>query len=140
MENFKKELFLKEHGTAILYRQATGDQKLLIHECFQKKLGSDFAPNDFFIALKSCLKKCKQFESLESGEDLNNALQSLNLSFSGEVILIWRYPNDMDVFNVSYLIDIWDYVWFSVADDAVAFFFPTLEKLLLITHFNAIYY
>jgi hypothetical protein len=97
-------------------------------------------PSDFFGLVREKFPKSMAFESLESTEGIKQALTRLELINGKSVIVIWKYPDDMDKFDLRYLIKYWEDIWFSSSDEVICLFFPEIDKMILITHYDAIYF
>jgi hypothetical protein len=140
MEDFKKDLFLKEYKNHINCQPVTIiDKKKLIS--YLESYGEHrFKNNSFFKALIENLPNKMVLDSVDSTSEFANVLRTLDIQGEQNVIVIWDYPNDMDKFNINYLLKYWEDIWFSVSDEMIGLFFPAINKMIVITHYNNIYY
>jgi len=139
MQDFKKEIFNSSHGTDIQCQKPTEKDKSLIKDYLELRLGKNVELNDFFNLIREQLPRSITFESLESTAEIEQALCQLELMSQKYVIVIWKYMEDMDKFDLKYLIKYWEDIWFSSSDETVCLFFPESIKMILITHYNVIY-
>jgi hypothetical protein len=139
VEGFKQELFLEEYKRPIEFEPAT-EEDLLLVEKYLSILNTTNKEVMFFPKLEKHLIQNKQVNGLDSNDGLKELLYELELIEQVKVLVIWNYPGEIDKFNLSYLSKYWEDIWFSAADDAVCLFFPNINKAVLITHYNLVYY
>jgi hypothetical protein len=137
MDNFKKDLFLKEYNIEPQVENLTAEDLMILHHFFKQK---KIPLNRIFEELFKKLPNKASFNNLDTSIEIRNALVSLNMTNDENVFVIWDYPNNIDKFRTEYLLDYWEDFWFSVSDEAMGLFFPNEKKIFLITHYNTIYY
>lgn len=138
MEEFKKELFLEDNKFAVPVSQVTVEEKNDIERFINSKLKNKAC--SFFTGLKDILTNSKSYNSLESSATIERACRDLRLLEAEIAIIIWNYPDDVDKMQLRDIIRYWENIWFSSSDEAAAIFFPVQRKIILITHYNNVYY
>jgi hypothetical protein len=140
METYKKDLFFQSHQIPIECRQPTENDLALLREYISINLGEGTKTNQIFNIARMKFKNSRIVDGLESNTGFAGALSSLGLLSQSEVIIIWDYPNDVDFFDLKYVTNNWDEMWFGDSDDAVLLFFKQCNRMILVTHYNEIYY
>lgn len=141
MENFKKELFFQEYKAHISCQPISDSEKLFLNGFLEQQYGINNSSNgDFFKVLLQKLPNKKEYESIDTPLELGAVFQDLVFQNDSEVFVIWNYPGDMDKFDLSYLLKYWEDIWFSTSDEAVGIFFPVIDRIIVITHYNVVYY
>lgn len=72
-------------------------------------------------------------------ENLRAIINSIPFSFSENIYLYWD-DEHVDMMSLKELTDIWNYVWYSSAEEAIILYDDVVKKLLMIAHWGAIYY
>jgi hypothetical protein len=140
MEYFKKDIFLNRYNTAIEFENVNIEEREILQKYVDESLGEDADENTFFINIQQHLKNYRPFDSLDNDQNIATTLESLRLLTEDNVIVIWKYPHDIDKFKLSYLIKYWEDIWFVPSDEAVCLFFPKAFKMILITHWDVVYF
>lgn len=140
MEDFKKDLFLKEYNIPINCQPVTITDKIDLDAYLENYGKQKFKNNYFFKALLEVLPNKMELDSVNSSSEFADVLRALCIKDEQDVIVIWHYPDDMDKFNISYLLKYWEDIWFSASDEVIGLFFPAINRLIVITHYNNIYF
>ncbi len=53
-----------------------------------------------------------------------------------DAFIVWRYPNEIDRFKLGSLKVYWDYIWYSMGDDAIVVVIPEKSIVILLTHYG----
>lgn len=138
MEEFKKELFLEANKSVIPIYPLLEKDKIDIERFINLKIR--IRAVSFFTDLKEALVNNKSYDSLELSVDIEKVFRDLRVLEEEIAIIIWNYPGDIDKMKLKDVIKYWEDIWFSPSDEAVAIFFPTVQKIVLITHYNIVYY
>lgn len=140
MKKFKEEMFLEVYNRPIKYRKLSNKEfslfKDYVNMLFKEKIENDV----FFKSLIDGLKNIKSFDLIENSIQFSEVLREINIVGENEVYLIWDYPTDIDRVLLKYLIKYWEDIWFSPSDEVVGLFFPKSKKVVLITHYNTVYF
>ena len=141
MENFKKEIWEKDHL----------DLKYSILSCSDiKKVISDIeAQYNITISLNTSLfvDISKEFKNELTLQHINEpagfkdlvSLLNLNVLSDSIVNIIWNY-NKVDQCKYETLQKYWEYVWYGTSDEMCLLHFPSIQALIMITDYGAIYY
>jgi hypothetical protein len=141
MENFKKELFLREYDAQLSFKPLSDGEKLFLNGFLEQKYRINNSSNgDFFKVLLDKLSNKKEYQCIDTSLELGSIIQDLVFPNDSEVFVIWNYPGDIDKFDLSYLLKYWEDIWFSTSDEAVGIFFPVMDRIIVITHYNVVYY
>jgi hypothetical protein len=140
MENFKKELFLREYDAQLSFKPLSDGEKLFLNGFLEQKYRINNSSNgDFFKVLLDKLSNKKEYQCIDTSLELGSIIQDLVFPNDSEVFVIWNYPGDIDKFDLSYLLKYWEDIWFSTSDEAVGIFFPVMDRIIVITHYNVVY-
>ncbi|TDB58548.1 hypothetical protein [Arundinibacter roseus] len=141
MIHFKKELFFLEHKAPISCQPISDNEMLYLNGLLVQRYGINKSINgNFFKVLQDKLSYKKDYEGINSSSEIETVLQDLALLNDSEAFLIWNYPDEIDKFDLSYLIRYWEDIWFSISDEVVGVFFPVMDRIIIITHYNVVYY
>ncbi|KAA0990013.1 hypothetical protein [Dyadobacter aurulentus] len=141
MEHFKKELFFQEHNAHISCQPISNSEMLFLNGFLEQRYGINNSINgNFFKVLLKKLSYKKEYDGVDTSLEIEAVFQDLALQNDSEVFVIWNYPGDMDKFDLSYLLKYWEDIWFSVSDEAIGIFFPVMDRIIVVTHYNVIYY
>jgi hypothetical protein len=140
MEDFKKELFLKEYKMPIICQPVTKTDKIALEDYLESYGGHRFEKNSFFRTLLEILPSKMVLDCVDSASAFADVLRAIGIQNEQDVIVIWDYPDDIDKFNVNYLLKYWEDIWFSTSDEVIGLFFPVINRMIVITHFNNVYY
>lgn len=137
MDKFKEDFYVDTYNEALKLEKPTGDEmsKLTAHLATLQ-----ITEGNLFERLRNHCNHSKPIEQLDKQVGLQDALIKLKLNEQTEVIVIWRFPGDIDKFELSYLLIHWEDVWYPASDEAVCLFFPLTDQLILITDYGMIYY
>lgn len=140
MQEFKEDLFFKKYGRLIERRSTSSNDTDMICGYVELQTQKVVNSKDFFINVSEFLRLNKTFENLESTIAIESALREISLIDQQSVLVIWQYPDDIDKFDLGYLIKYWEDIWFGVSDEAACLFFPESLDMILISHHNCIYF
>jgi hypothetical protein len=137
MDKFKEDFYIATYDEALKLEKPTADEmsKLTAH-----LVALQITDNNLFERLRNHCNYSKPIEQLDKQVGLQDALIKLKLNEQTEVIVIWKFPDDIDKFELSYLLIHWEDVWYPTSDEAVCLFFPLTYQLILITDYGMIYY
>ncbi|PKK38378.1 hypothetical protein BWI96_00935 [Siphonobacter sp. SORGH_AS_0500] len=139
MEQFRKDLFFKEYGYHISLQPISTHEKLFLEDFFRNQYGMN-SNNSLFKDLVDRLFNKRKYGGINTSAELEAVLKDLALLKDTEVFVIWNYPNEIDKFALAYLLQYWEDIWFSVSDEAIGMFFPMKSRMIVITHYDVVYY
>lgn len=140
MDQFKKDHFYKEFGENIQCERLNEKDNALLNTFIESKFGVAIGQSGFFNVVQNNFVNSKSFDSLDAAIDIEQALQLIGLLHQQTIIVIWHYPGDMDKFDLKYLVKHWEDIWYGPSDDGICLFFPDDKRMILITHYDTIYY
>ena len=140
MENFKLEIFNKEHKGEKFLFQKVKDQELsnLIQELTRIVGNAEIkASIEFFNTIKLNFNRTLQMNKTNNLKEIFKQIGLKGSSLGDVSYLIWKFPNDIDRFDLKFLINNWNYIWYGDSDDAVVIYIEN-KILMLITHYGTV--
>ena len=131
METFKKPIKCGD---------LSNKEKTLLQESINILLKENIDNKFFFKKIIEKFRNIKPFNLIETSSQFDEVLKEINIVDEEDIYLIWEYPSDIDKIVLKYLIKHWEDIWFSASDEAVVLFFPKSKRLVLITHYNTVYF
>lgn len=139
MENFKIEIFGNENaGEKFLFDRIQGVELLAIVQKLESLLGcKNFKDSiSFFKWVDHKLHEVVRVGETDNLLRILNGIK-LNVSSDTKCYLVWNFPNDIDRFDLKYLVRNWNYVWYSDSDDVVVLLIED-KVLVLVTHYGVV--
>lgn len=73
------------------------------------------------------------YENEISSIFLKEVLTTFDISPDSVCFVFWDYESYIDLFKVEELTNNWDYIWYDKSDEAMILYFPSKEKIILVT-------
>ncbi|HRX28165.1 MAG TPA: hypothetical protein P5235_02180 [Saprospiraceae bacterium] len=137
MEKFKIDIFEKDNPSKSidLISLNSSDSKwvsLLLTNCI-KYFSEGLDTQELFIFLGHYLDKEFKYKNDVTKKFLKNILMKLNIPFDAVCFMFWDFESGIDIIKTTDLIEKWDYIWYDTSDEALILFFPSMDKIVLIT-------
>ena len=136
MEEFKIEILKKEKPEDLLEFTTLNmeDTKWIISNLLKVADLSGINTEQLYTFLFKSLKNEISYEREVSATFLENLLLTkFNIPSDTLCFVFWDYESGVDLFKVKELLNNWDYVWYDKSDEAMVLYFPSQEKLILVT-------
>ena len=68
-----------------------------------------------------------------SSQTLSDLIKNHQLDGNSLVYIVWDYESSIDQIRFTDILKYWDYIWYDSSDEAIILYFPSIEKVVLIT-------
>lgn len=135
MEKFKLEIFKKDNAFDLPYITLNKDDSIWIVDQISLTLRDSYVKNEnsFFHFLNDSLEVVFLYNNNFSSSFLKELIIRLQLTEESLVFVVWDLDLPVDLFKLENLVDYWNYIWYDASDEAIALFFPSKNKVLLLT-------
>jgi hypothetical protein len=136
MDDFKIQIFKEEQPEGLLQFTTlnTEDSKWVIGNMLKVAGMSGINTEQLYTFLFKSLKNEVSYDHEVSVAFLKNLLLTKSdIPPDTLCFVFWDYENGIDLFEVEELLLNWDYIWYDKSDEAMILYFPSQEKLILIT-------
>ena len=98
---------------------------------------------DFYKHINTIMQNDIECDDIDDPDLFVKICKVLNLGVSLDNIdsyVIGYYPNEVDKFQIQTLKKWWEYIWYSMGDDAIIVAIPNKDLMILFTHHGDVKY